>query len=642
MEKSQGLVRWRRLLPLVLLCLFGLVGQIQASTRFEQTFKIVEQPRPGRPYITIEMVYYDWTNGSNSFFLHDSGDGTHDGPAIWVDGKYICSPDWELAWPDTDKTGNGTGASREAADVDGWWGTRYTKAHDGINYVVRFWNPYESCNVSKNRKFSVRMCIYMGQMEVGATHTVRIKGKWKINGDTQYWVDKTVTTNAMSSPWGTGEPTARMTDYHTVSLSGTLSRSYTTKIGLYKSSEGSAPSGFVAEGKLTGVQSYTADSYSNLTSTYTRSADNQYNGSTVAVQYFSELSADNEKIMVYRWYNVSVPGFVRPINVEAIPDTWSKSVTVSWGKETSNSRSTEGTWSVFRGSTEIASGLAYGTTSFEDKNVPKYNTNYTYKVAFIPKSTPNGTQYSKLTGTKTTLVDRTWNISGFTAEVTKDNKIQLNWSHNAIKDATGSKPYQLLLQRSGDDGETWADLETFTINSDKTTSGKHTDNFELAGNHAYKYRLHVNLLETNYEAVSNSVRLDGTSLTSFAATRGAYNNMVKLTWKAKQVGFNETSYILYRRPLGSNDEDDWIQVYAVSGTGSSYSYDDNTVLTGTYNEYKVSIVETDGKGKLVSYSSMKTDGFTYSTGVISGRLTYGTGTAVLRSVTVLPEVLPPM
>ena len=181
MEKSQGLVRWRRLLPLVLLCLFGLVGQIQASTRFEQTFKIVEQPRPGRPYITIEMVYYDWTNGSNSFFLHDSGDGTHDGPAIWVDGKYICSPDWELAWPDTDKTGNGTGASREAADVDGWWGTRYTKAHDGINYVVRFWNPYESCNVSKNRKFSVRMCIYMGQMEVGATHTVRIKGKWKIN-----------------------------------------------------------------------------------------------------------------------------------------------------------------------------------------------------------------------------------------------------------------------------------------------------------------------------------------------------------------------------------------------------------------------------------------------------------------------------
>ncbi len=628
MKKMDNPKRWRKLLPMLLVCLFGLAGSIQAATKFENTFKIVEQPRPGHPYITIEMVYYDWTNGSNSFFLHDSGDGSHDGPAVWVDGKYICSPDWELAWPDTDLTGNGSGASSEASKVDEWWGKRYTKAYSGINYVVRFWNPYESCTVSKNRKFSVRMCIYMGQMEVGATHTIRIRGKWKINGEGSYWVDKTVTTNALSSPWGAGEPTAKMTNNNTVVLNGTLSRSYTTKIGFYKTSEGSAPSGFVAQNKLSGVKQYTADSYSDLSSTYTRSADNQYNGSTVAVQYFSELSADNEIITIYRWYNVNVPGFVKPVNVGAEPETWSKSVCVTWDKETSNSRSTEGTWSVFRDNTEIASKLSYGTSKYDDKNVPEYNRNYTYKVAFIPKDAPNGTVYSKLSGTKVTKVERTWNITGFTAEVTKDNKIQLNWNHNAINDASGSKPYQLKLQRSDDGGDTWSDLETFTINSEKTTSGKHTDNFELAGNHAYSYKLSISLLESDYEKTSNPVTLDGTSLTSFTATRGAYNNMVKLTWKAKQVGFNETSYVVYRRPLGSNDEKDWVQVYSTSGTGSNYSYDDNTVLTGTYNEYKVAIVETLGNGNQMTYSSKTTDGFTYSTGVISGRLTYGTGTAV--------------
>ena len=126
MKKNKGHERWRRLLPLLLLCLFGMTGQLQAAIRFEQHCEIMDQPKLGHPYITFDLIYYDWTNGSNSFFLHDSGDGVHKGPAIWVDGHYICSPDWELAWPDTDETGNGTGASNEAAKVDGWWGTRYT------------------------------------------------------------------------------------------------------------------------------------------------------------------------------------------------------------------------------------------------------------------------------------------------------------------------------------------------------------------------------------------------------------------------------------------------------------------------------------------------------------------------------------
>ena len=137
MEKTKEPVRWRKLLPVLLVFLFGTAGPIKGATKFEDTFKIVEQPRPGHPYITIEMVYYDWTNGSNSFFLHDSGDGSHTGPAVWVDGKYICSPDWELAWPDTDLTGNGSGASSEASKVDGWWGKRYTKSYNGNNHVPK-------------------------------------------------------------------------------------------------------------------------------------------------------------------------------------------------------------------------------------------------------------------------------------------------------------------------------------------------------------------------------------------------------------------------------------------------------------------------------------------------------------------------
>ena len=176
-------------------------------TYFPEHCSIVEQPSAGHPYITLEMIYYDWTTHSNAFFLHDKGDDTHDGPAVWVDGVYICSPDWELAWPGGDKAGNGNGASDLADKYDGFFGTNYTKNHNGIDYSVRFYNPYRSCSTTGHKKYSVRMCVYISKLEVGSRHTVRIRGHWRhLDGcgtascARDYWVDNVWTTNALDAP----------------------------------------------------------------------------------------------------------------------------------------------------------------------------------------------------------------------------------------------------------------------------------------------------------------------------------------------------------------------------------------------------------------------------------------------------------
>ena len=116
-------------------------------------------------------------------------------------------------------------------------------------------------------------------------------------------------------------------------------------------------------------------------------------------------------------------------------------------------------------------------------------------------------------------------------------------------------------------------------------------------------------------------------VTQLTATRGTYSNMVKLNCSVKQVGNTLTYIDLQRRPLGSVDDDDWITLTTLSGTASSYSYDDVTALPGSYNEYRAMAWITHNDERKET-DAKPADGFSVSTGVISGRITYGTGTAV--------------
>ena len=608
-------------------------------TYFPEHCSIVEQPSASHPYITLEMIYYDWTTHSNAFFLHDKGDDTHDGPAVWVDGVYICSPDWELAWPGGDKAGNGNGASDLADKYDGFFGTNYTKNHNGIDYSVRFYNPYRSCSTTGHKKYSVRMCVYISKLEVGSRHTVRIRGHWRhLDGcgtascARDYWVDNVWTTNALDAPWS-GSPTATMTNHNTVAVSGNLSTGYgPTTVGVYQTESCYSPGKFVEKGSLYGAQDFGKGqgSFSSLTCQHTRNDMQQKTGSVAAVEYLLPLTADDFTTTFYQWYEVPVAGFVYPKELSAIPDMWKKSVALSWQVDESNGRCKDGTWSIYRNGEEIASGLSYSPRTYTDTNVPDYDTSYNYTVAFIPKDLPTDTRVNTLTASISREVPRRWDINSFTAEVVDDGQVSLKWTHTPIENASGSNTYTMKLERTADKGKTWDELTTFVISSSSTNDGAYTDKNDLLANHTYQYRLVINLLEMNDTVRSDYVHTGGSKLTGFRASRGDYNNMVKLSWTVKQVGVNETSFTVSRRPLGACDDNDkgWINIYTTSGTGTNYSYDDNTALCGAYNEYRVQIMSEDDEGHIIPTSTMKTDGFTYSTGVVSGRIAYGTGTAV--------------
>ncbi|MCR4613674.1 MAG: LamG domain-containing protein [Bacteroidaceae bacterium] len=633
-------IRLKQVLGLLLLIVAIMTGQSAfAAINFEDSCMIIYHPSATNPFIEIRMAYYD-EKGNNSFFTHDVGhwsanssggyDG-HKGPAIYVDGYYIGSPDEELAWPGSG-SGNSSGAEN-FCNNNSWAGKTYSQTINGVEYKVRFYDPKRFTS----NTLGIYMYVYLSRFEVDKTHKVRIHGFWKTNNSGTREVNYEMTTYPVPAPWGDNNtPSGTMTSYNQVKISGGLNSSYETVVGLYSNSPCTKPNSYVAEGSLKNASRFNGVSSYNLTATHSRGDAEQDAGSTTAVEYLASRTANGLGTTIFwKWYDVNVPGYVKPVNVEAKPNQWTKTIVVKWERETSDNRNQSGTWSVYRDGRLIASDLPYNKNplqyedaasnsngpEWDDMNTSAPPTSKTYKVAFIPSGASNDPPYTSLSATADDPVQlvRVWQFYHLTGVLDGDDKVKLTWRHSPIEDASPSKKYTMTLERT-DDGNNWVTIKEISISSPNTEEGEHTDT-GLEAQHGYKYRLKVRVMERDYDVTSDYINTNGSSILSFTATRGTYSNVVKLSWEVKQSGVNETHFRIWRRPLGTTGDNGWVQIHATSGTSTHYSYDDETVLPGAYNQYKLCIVGAENDDVL-------TDGFTYSTGVISGRVKYGTGTAV--------------
>lgn len=329
-------------------------------------------------------------------------------------------------------------------------------------------------------------------------------------------------------------------------------------------------------------------------------------------------------------------GYTATFSVE--PDMWKRLNKLSWSNL--NTKSVDGLWHIYRYKTAegptfesdysypiLNSEVSNEKTSFEDKSdTLLYDTDYTYLLQFVPKSLDTKTLLLDHFITKESNVQRKFQI--VLQRTNFDDHIDLNWSSDEFKD---SKTHEFkVFRRMGRNG---LFEEIGTTNS----STKHyTDNGVSSGCATYYYKVSTaslfadDLIPTGVEYFSDSVSGQLTSesqVLSLEATKGDFANTVKLTWNTKQTGIDPTNFSVYRRDLNSNDG--WVKIYSTSGTVTVYSYEDNTALPGKYYEYKVAssylCAET---GLETDPVEVKDDGFCRALGIISGRVTYGTGTAV--------------
>lgn len=348
---------------------------------------------------------------------------------------------------------------------------------------------------------------------------------------------------------------------------------------------------------------------------------------------------------------VVLPGFAyaKNVNVE-YADDYKKWMKVTWEADGKGEYSKNGKWYVYRQDADdpTAEIECLGNTSNFDKmeyvdenkgNHLDFGKEYIYTVCFIPEGW-DSRSYKNAEGLycqKQVKLNPTFTfgtVTGDTPEIyttseKNKNEIMLHWGMSAIGDAA-TKTYRMYVDRTTapEDAASWENLGTIDVNSATLTSGVYVDRKGLELYETYYYRLRINVQNADFTSTPVTGSLTGGSeVTGITASRGTYTSVVKLKWEVNQVGSNKSFFVLSRRPLGSTNESEYSDIYTTSGTDDMYSYDDATARPGSYYEYRIRIYALY-KGEQKGSMSVITDGYCIQTGVLSGRVYYGTGTAV--------------
>lgn len=592
--------------------------------------RLYHHPTVDEPWIGIFFWFYDM-NGYDGFFLHDETEKGHRGPAIYIDGKYICSPDWELAWPGEKGNGNDLGLEDQRGN-NGWWGDTYTKEVDGVNYTVRFWDPRKL-----KEQFWVEMIIYMDKMAVATQHDIKIRGKWRINETSEAWEERTFRSRGIKNIFA-DSPTYERTYGSLKVKESKLNTSYgpttvamTTDDSYYKDySNGKRyfdPS--TLNKAVYKTYSKGSSTYNGLTLSY-----DETDGSSFYLYRQKSITVtpkDRPSTIIFGWQMDTPYSYDVPRNVAAPTDMWKKQILLIW-QAYGRHLYANGTWSIYRypdghpeDKTKVAGDIPYNTRKYTD-DVPDYDQKYVYEVYFVPTNSPSGKLLSSLMASTTQSVQRSFPIN--ISDVVSDKKsITVKWQCPEFK---GNESYAFKLFRTisknGKPGDDWTEVATVNVTDKGKTRYEYTDTRDLKLCPTYIYKVQTTMLENKLFSSTNILegRITGNSqVTAVNATKGDYNGLVKVAWEADQVGSDVTRYEVARRVKGT---DTWATIYKTSGTASSYYYEDQTALPGQYYDYKVvSITTCDGSDTRLEKSD---DGFSRATGIVSGRITYGTGTAV--------------
>ena len=207
-------------------------------------------------------------------------------------------------------------------------------------------------------------------------------------------------------------------------------------------------------------------------------------------------------------------------------------------------------------------------------------------------------------------------------DTTVTDKVRLTWQYTRVPTNDATVSFK-VLRKTSENGE-WSEIGS--VNGDAKPAAGATLSFEDADlpNAVVRYQYKIRLEVSGYRFESDAPTaglLAGTKLKSFTATKGTHDGSVTLTWKAHQAGTDNSNYIISRRYINSASE--FMQIHATNGADENYTFEDNTVKPGYYYEYKIDVFVAG-----VLQNTLYTVGFCQSRGTVSGRVNFGSGTAV--------------
>ena len=591
----------------------------------------------------FNIVYWDYNE--NNYYWDENA-------CIKVNGETLCTfKDLLKGYFTIGKPYNDSSGSYTETEHDNFYKKYTGKLIVTRKYTVGHTVVYVSASNPRKRadtKYSMEMTIDVAfeRYWVDFTRTIKWEGRWWSRDHKNY-------TDYNEVLYNCNAPTVSMPSINSSNFTRTGNKKVKFTYPSYTSYSGWTTQTIMYKADCTNSWlNPSTEAYGTLSQTGEFSVSSNYDPMTIypRFEYYKNANywgSGTSGDYVFRFDknygkdgSIVIPGQPRPKNVTvSSTNTYNKNVTITWERDAYNSSTaSNGNWVIFRKKTGDAnsqvnltdkSPLLNGTYSYTDTSGDlEYGTQYTYTVCYKPNGWTISSENDAegLSNFVRCTLNRDFAFSGETAEA-KDGKITFSWSHNAIADASATNKYTLYVQQSTDDGKNYTNVKTIEISSTSTTGGSYTlDNPTPRQPYMFRAKITVQGIEV-YSAAKTATSYDGSVLTGFTASRGTYNTSVKLAWTVDQKGTNNTYFTLQRRPMGSTSEGDWANIYNNSGTAASYSYDDQTAQPGSFYEYRLKIFDTYNN-KLFEGSSKETDGFCLARGVMSGRITYGSGTAV--------------
>ena len=326
-------------------------------------------------------------------------------------------------------------------------------------------------------------------------------------------------------------------------------------------------------------------------------------------------------------------GFMYPSNLQLTQNKWDKTVKLTWTINNKDSNhNTDGKWLVFRrkdgetGYTPLTrDGLHKDNSSFTDTDL-EAGAKYTYWVTFAPTSygTVSEPINTKLTVSSTVQHDNNFRFSNVNAELSEaeDGGITISWT----PEKTGSD-VTFYIQRWNETTSQWLNLRDYG-----QTGTTYIDN-GVESWKEYKYRIKTSYWGQDFYSADKTITYTKmTKVKGFTASQGTYSNMVKLNWNVKVLSEGDTRFVVYRKLLG-DPQAVFKEIYETVGEESAFYYEDLSAQPGQFYDYKVTAfaynaAATDEKDRWKEGNSMEADGFVQTRGILSGRIKYGTGTAV--------------
>ena len=518
-------------------------------------------------------------------------------------------------------------------------------------WVGNYWVEFRSAWQGDGKWKYVTCHVYIPNSTYGQTHTVGIKGAW---------VDKN--RNVRNITPDNLKITSNAVTFTTPSGCGSYERTAPQKITWSPSNSVTAASGYSHkyEYRLNDAGNWITNS--NPNANYVLSGVNDYEQQTYHTRYvqYKSYTQANRTITVSftrDWQKTEsgniIKACVAPKELETTFDQWKKTTTLKWKKNDSNCL-TNGKFYLFRykngdpTTREKLGEFNYSSSLQYVDDTPEYDNQYVYEVSSILDTWSNSAPVVDLTvASEAISTVPKYNFTTFTDE-RKEASVRLSWSHDMPSNNTAVKfkVWRCMDSPSFYDQEGHAikaniiaamgDPYVSDISASTTGNVTSYEDTQIGSScTTYYYRIGTDLFGRTFysELLGPTSIMGSTVIKNVTANRGTYTNVVKVQWDVTQVGTSPSRFVVYRRLLGSKSEEDYKQVHVVSGTESSYFFEDNTAQPGQFYQYRVvsqsnCVDNITGETSYITTSNKEADGFCQSRGIISGRITYGTGTAV--------------